>query len=69
MVISATLDDFEADALAGLLRREIVNSRQLARVEAACGEMTAEVLAQSESYANWLESMAKKLFPGFHVDP
>ena len=66
-LISALLDDFETEALAGILGDEIVKNRQFAKVEHATGQISDEQLAWHLGHAEFLETIAKKLFPHWRM--
>ena len=63
--ISADLDQHEAEFLCELLRACVVKNRQMARFEHACGEMTDAELKWHLRHADWVDTVAEKLFPGW----
>ena len=63
--ISADLDDHEVDLLASLLRGYITEHREMAKVKQLLDEITQTELKWHLGHADFTETIAKKLFPGW----
>lgn len=63
--ISADIDEHEAELLASLLRNQIVEHRLMAKVEYAAGSVTKAESSWHLRHADFIEAMAKKLFPNW----
>lgn len=63
MGIEVDLDDFEVEALAQILRAEILKYSTEARLEHAAGRISIDELEWMIGHANFLQIMFDKLFP------
>jgi hypothetical protein len=61
--IDTDLDEFEADTLVDLLKDYISENREMARYRHVVGEVTQAELDWHLSHADYVEGIAKKLFP------
>jgi hypothetical protein len=65
ITITADLDEFEVELVASLFRDYITENREMARVEHAAGRKTADELKWHLGHADYVETIAKKFFPGW----
>jgi len=65
--INAELDGFEVELVASLLGDEIVKNRQMAKLDHATGTMSQEKLDWHLAHADFIEAIARKLLPDFHI--
>lgn len=65
VVINATLDAYQQDVLASLLRDQIVKNRYAAVCRFHAGKITQAELQWHQDHANYLEVIAEKLFHGW----
>ena len=68
-MVHARLDEFETEALAGILHEEIVGHRDESKVEHACGRITDAELRWHLAHAEFLQGVISKLFPSSRRRP
>ncbi len=63
--ISADLDQEEAELLGYLFREYITDNREMAKMKHLAGEVTDAELKWHLGHADWIDTIAEKLFPGW----
>lgn len=66
--ISADLNQLEAEMLSYLFMDYITENREMAKMKHAAGEVTDAELKWHLGHADWLDTIAKKLFPGWEEE-
>jgi hypothetical protein len=61
--VETELDAFEADYLAGTLKSEITKYREVAALDRAVGRIDDAKLAWCRAHSDFIEGIAKRLFP------
>lgn len=63
--ISATLDEFESETLADMFMDRVSEHREMAIYNHGVGKITKAELDWHLKHADYVESIAKKIFPGW----